>query len=786
MKALDRKLARDLWSLKTQVVSIALVIACGIGGFIASFSTHDSLLRSRESYYDSARFPQVFADLKRAPETLLAKIRAIDGVSAAEARVVRDAQLDLAGVVQPMTARMIGVRFGQPQAMNRLTLTGGRWPSAGARYEAVVNQRFFEARGLALGTSVQVLLNGKRERITVVGTALSPEFIFATRGGALPDDEWFAILWVDAESLAAAFDMQGAFNSVLLRLARGASGEAVIAALDRLLEPYATAGGVGRAEQVSDKIVSQEIEQQRVMGTVLPAVFLLVASFILNVVLHRMVNTQRGEIAALKALGYADGAIARHYLKFTAVVVALGVLFGTGLGYWLGGAMTGLYTRFFHFPAFEYHLAGLTLLAGAAAALLAGCSGALFAIRGVVRLRAAEALRPPAPASFRPLLIERLGYAHLATPGQRMILRNLERQPVRAGLTVAGVAGSIAILLAGTFWNDAIDRFIDVQFGHAQPGDVMLGFVEPVSRSVRFELERLPGVIEVETSRVVGVRLRAGHRSYRTALTGLRPGAHLQRIVDKDLREQPVIPGGVVLTTRLAARLGVVPGDTLEVELLEGRRTHAAVRVGATVRELAGMNVYMELDALNRLAGEGPVAGTAALRVDRRAQDALLARLKEAPRVATVIVKSSLLDTFRSTSARNMLFFTAILTAFAATIAVGVVYNNARIQLAERAWELASLRVIGLTRGEVSVLLLGELALEILAAIPLGFLAGYWLSTLIAVLTHGEAYEIPMVILPTTYLYAGATVMAAGIVSALIVRHRIDHLDLVAVLKTRE
>lgn len=786
MRALDRKLARDLWSQKTQVLSIALVIACGIGGFIASLSTHDSLLWSRDHYYDSARFPHVFASLKRAPDALLPRIRSIPGVSEAQVRIVRDAQLDVAGVSQPMTARMIGMRFERPQTMNRVTLTGGRWPVAGARNEVVVNQRFFEARRLALGQPVRLLLNGKRERFDIVGTGLSPEFIFATRGGALPDDEWFAIFWMDAGTLASAYDMDGAFNSVLVRLSGDASAQEAIRELDGMLEPYGTAGGVGRTEQISHKIITQEIEQQRVMGTVLPSVFLLVATFILNVVLHRMVNTQRGEIAALKALGYGNRSIAVHYLKFTSMVVALGVLIGAGLGYWLGQALTGLYTHYFHFPGFHFGVTPATMAGAAAAALIAGYGGALFAIRGVVRLKAAEALRPPAPATYRPLFVERIGYAHLLTPAQRMILRNLERKPLRAALTVAGISGSIAILLAGTCWNDAIERFIEVQFGRAQAADVILGFAEPVSPGIRFELQRLPGVLEVETSRSIAARLRAGHREYRAALTGLSGSAHLQRIVDMDMRERETSPGGLVLTTRLADRLGVSRGDAIEIEFLEGRRARRIVRVAATARELAGMNAYMELDELNRLAGDSPQVGSAQLRVDRPQQDSLLARLKEAPAVATVIVKSSLLDTFRSTSARNMLFFTGVLTAFAAVIAIGVVYNNARIQLAERAWELASLRVIGMTRAEVSVLLLGELAIEILVAIPFGFVAGYWLSTLIAALTHGEAFEIPMVILPPTYLYAAATVLAAGLASAMIVRNRIDRLDLVAVLKTRE
>jgi putative ABC transport system permease protein len=787
MKSLDRKLLRDLWSLKTQVVSIALVIACGIGGFIATFSTHESLVWSRENYYDTARFPHVFATAKRAPESLVDAIRGIPGVSEVETRIVRDAQLSLEGVVPPMIARLIGVDFARPPAMSRLTLKSGRWPAPGALDEAVVNHRFLEARSLALGDRARVLVNGKLETYRIVGTALSPEYIYATRGGGMPDDQWFGVLWVDGKALAGAFNMEGAFNSVQLRVSRGTSQRAVAEEVDRLLESYGGFDAIGREDQVSHKILSQEINQQRVFGLVLPTIFLLVAAFILNVVLHRQVNAQRGEIAALKALGYDDRAIGWHYLRFASVIVLLGAALGLALGWWLGRALTGLYTDFFHFPRFHFRLEPWIALTAASAALAAAFGGTLAAIRGVVRLRAAEALRPPSPAEFRPLLVERLGYARVFTPSQRMILRNLERKPGRATLTVAGIAGSVAILISGTFWVDSIDYFVDVQFNHALRANVNVGFAEPVADTARLELERLPGVLRAEASRAIPARLVAGHRSYRTAVTGLPDDGTLQRAVDIQRAEAAPPPGGILLTGRLAHRLGVEPGDTIVAELLEGKRVTAQLRVSGTVRELAGMNAYMRLDELNRLAREGPVVSIGSLRVDESSEPALLERLKEIPAAAVVIVNRTLLDTFRETTARNVLFFTSVLTAFAATIAVGVVYNNARIQLAERSWELASLRVVGLTRGEVSVLLLGELALEIVAAIPIGFVAGYWLSALIvAMMQHGEVIEFPLVIRPDTYLYAAAVVAAAGVASALIVRNRIDNLDLVAVLKTRE
>jgi putative ABC transport system permease protein len=784
VKALDRKLLRDLGSLKTQVLSIALVIACGIGGFVGTFSTYESLLWSREHYYDTARFPHVFATAKRAPDTLATRIRALPGVSEVETRIVRDAQLSLPGVAPPMIARLIGYDFAHRPGMSRLHLAAGRWPAAAG--EAVVNQRFVEARHLAPGAVVNVLMNGKFERLTLVGTVLTPEYIYATRGGGMPDDEWFAILWVERKALAAAFNMEGAFNSAQLRLARGASGPRAIAALDALLEPYGGFGAVGREDQASHKILSQEIDQLRIFGTVLPSIFLLVAAFILNVVLHRQVNAQRGEIAALKALGYDDRWIAAHYLKFASVIVVLGIALGAALGAWLGTAMTGLYTDFFHFPEFHYLLPLDLLLAASAAALLAAVAGALAAIRGVVRLKAAEALRPPAPAQFRPLFLERLGYGGALTSAQRMILRNVERKPVRAAVTVAGIAGSLAILISGTFWADAIDYFMDVQFNKVQRADVNVAFAEPVPSTVRYELARLPGVKQAEVTRAIPARLRSAYRSYRTAVTGVVDDARLMRILDPGLRERKPVPGGVLLTERLARRLQVQPGDWIVAELLEGKRVKAPVRVSGTVAEMAGMNAWMRLDELNRLAREGRVVSGAALLVDRAAETPLLERLKELPAAAVVIVNRTLLDTFRAQSARNVLFFTTVLSLFAATIAVGVVYNNARIQLAERAWELASLRVLGFTRREVSLLLLGELALEIALALPLGCVAGYWLSALILSLMEHEVFEFPLVIFPSSYVYDAAVIVAAGVASALVVRHRIDELDLVGVLKTRE
>ena len=786
MKTLDRKLLRDLARMKGQAATIALVVAAGIGAFVGMLSTYDSLQWSRRSYYEGARFADIFTGLKRAPESIAEQIAQLPGVADLETTVVFDVTLDLPEATAPVTGRMIGLTDGKEPRLNRLSLRRGRWTAPGERNEVLVSEGFADARGINPGDSLAAILNGRRERLQVVGVVLSPEYIYASRGGVIPDDKGFGIFWIDRRGLASAFNMEGAFNAVSLRLSPEGRPPEVISALDRLLEPYGGLGAYGREDQGSHRMLNQEINELKVFGTVFPAIFLGVAAFLLNVVLTRQISTQREQIAALKALGYANRTIALHYLKLVLAIVLLGAAFGIGIGAWLGRSMTGMYTRFFHFPHLAHRMQPWIPLLGAGVSFTAAVAAALNAVYRVAALAPAEAMRPPGPARYRRMLLEKLGWAHRLSPQIKMIIRTLERRPFRAALTSFGIASAIAIIIGGTFWRDALDSLISVQFNAAEREDAGLFFVEPLSDRVRYEIKEIPAVLFSEPSRDIPVRLRAGHRAYRTAVAGLPREAKLRRLLDADRNPIPLPPDGLLLTDRLAARLGVRAGDRVEVESLEGQRTKREVLVAGLVNDLIGMSGYMEIGALNRLMGEGDSISSVAVSIDPSQVKAFDARLKEMPKIATVVMKRTSLETFQKEMARNILFFTTIVTAFAAAIAVGVVYNSARIALAERAWELASLRVLGFTRGEVSTFLLGELAVELVLAIPFGLGLGTLLAEgLIRMIGH-ETFSIPLVIAPRTYAYAALSILIAGAVSALIVRHRIDRLDLVSVLKTRE
>ncbi|MBL0943372.1 MAG: ABC transporter permease [Hydrogenophaga sp.] len=789
MRALNLKLWRDLWNLRSQVLTIALVVAIGVGGFVGLFSVHASLLQARDDFYRSHRLADVFVSLKRAPTALAARVAAIDGVAEVQTGLAFDAQIDLGDPGAPVTGRFVALDLVRAplgtQALNATRLREGRWPEAGPALEAVVSESFARARGLRPGARVHAVLNGRLLAVQVVGLAISPEYVFAGSGGA-PDERSFGIWWVDARRLAELLDLRGAFNQAVLRLEPGASEPAVVAALDRLLEPYGSLGAVLRRDQLSARVVDDELDQLRVMGTVLPAIFLAVAMFILNGVLARQVATQRAQIASLKALGYGDGAIAAHYVGMALLVAGLGVVAGLALSGLIGRAMLGLYEPVFRFDALAYRtsapLVGVAVAVAAAAAAL----GAWTAIRAVVRLRPAQAMQPPAPPAYRRTLAERLAPGARVRARALMVLRDVENRPWRSAFTVAGVAMAMALQIAGAFWLDAIAHIEDVQFRQVQPGNVVLHFQPHAAPAVAAELRRLPGVLMAEAYRSEPVRVLRGARSREVALTGLPPHAPLLPVVDA--RRGPVaLPDeGIVLSQLLARDIGAQAGDRVTVAFRVGHREQVELPVVAVVHTLMGQQAWMSLPALHRATRDGAGLSDAALLVDDSALPAFWAAIKATPGVAAVFDKRSVQRAFDERTSYNMGAFSAILTLFAVAMAVGITYNAARIALSERAWDLASLRVLGMTRGEVSVLLLGQLAFELLLALPLGLLAGRGLAALLMRLMSSDNIEFPVVIAPATYAWAAIIVLAAGAASALLVRRRVDRFDLVAVLKVRE
>lgn len=787
MRALRRKLLRDLWHLRGQVTAIGLVVACGVATVVTTRSAYDSLVVSRDAYYGQYRFADVFASLKRAPEWLAAEIERIPGVAAVRTRLVFDVTLDVPGLAEPATGRLVSIPERRQPILNDLHLRSGRWIEAGRRDEVLVSEAFAEANGLREGDSIGAVLNGRWQSLRIVGVALTPEYVYEIRGTDLfPDNRRFGLLWMGRDAMGPAFEMEGAMNDVVLALAPGASEALVIERVDRLLDRWGGLGAFGRSDQISNRFLSDEIAQNRISGTVVPAIFLGVAAFLLNVVLRRLVSTQRDQIAVLKAFGYSNASVALHYLELAFVAVAGGALLGSLLGVWWGRAIHDLYRDFYRFAVWSFEAGPGIFALGAGVAALAALVGALGAVRAAVALPPAEAMRPEAPARFRSGALERLGLRHLMTPAARMVVRNLSRRPGRAALSTFGMALAVGLLVVGRFFMDSVQELADVQFRVVQRDDATVAFHEPLSSRARFELPQLPGVIRAEPWRAVSVRLRHEHRSKRTVLMGIPGDGELRRLVDEELGRVPLPPDGVILTRRLGEILGARAGERVGVEILEGAREKREVRVAGFVDELIGLSAYMDEHALARLLREGGSVSGAWLRVDAQLEPRLHAELKRTPAVASVMLKGVLLQSFEDTIARSLGVFNTVLVLFACIIAFAVVYNAARIALSERARELSSLRVLGFTQAEVMRMLLGEQALLTLFAIPLGLAIGYMVSAWIVGAYQWELFRLPFAVTARTCAFAILVILGASLGSGLVVGRRLARLDLVAVLKTRE
>jgi putative ABC transport system permease protein len=788
MTALDRKLVRGLWHLRGQAIAVALVIAAGVAVLVMSLSTLEALRDTTATYYERYRFAHVFAAAVRAPERVAARVGALDGVQAVQSRIVRHASLDIEGFAEPVIGRLTSLpEHGQPE-LNQLVLRSGRWLERNAHEQVILSEPFAEAHGLAPGDRLRAVLNGRRRDLTVVGTALSPEFIYALGPGALmPDDRRFGVLWMGREALEAAYDLDGAFNDLSVTLLRGVAPELVIAQIDALLEPYGGASAYSRADQLSNWFVMNEIDQLATMSKILPTIFLAVAAFLTYMVLARLIAVERSEIGLLKAFGYGNVEIAWHYLKLVMAITAVGIALGFVLGGVFGLHNTRLYAELFRFPLLIYRPSPTAFLVGALVTLAATVGGALFAVRRATALPPAEAMRPSAPAVYRRGGATARRVLDRFDQPTRIALRQIGRFPLRSALTTAGVALAVGLLVMALQWTDSIDRVSQVYFYDGQRQNMVLGFSElQASRAVN-DVTRLPGVLAVEPMRIVGADFSVGTRRHRGSITGLPRDTRLQPIHDDASNEDLAVPaGGLMLATHLAAKLGVAPGDRVWVDVLEGRRPAGFLPIAGVFETTIAMPAYMDLDALNRLLLVRPSVEYVNLLVDRAAEPELFARLKELPAISAIMLKRAAIESFHETVAEHLLVYIGIFSLFAGLLGFGVAYNSARIALSERGRELATLRVLGFTRAEISYILLGELALLVLIALPLGCLIGRALTILIGRLLDTELFRLPLVIEPSTYGFATVFAIAATALSAFLVRQRIDRLDLIGVLKTRE
>lgn len=783
---LDLKLIRDLWRIKGQALAIILVHACGISLLVMSLGMIASLSETMDAYYDRYRFTNVFASATRVPVSVLSRIEGLDGVAGVDGRINGTGLVDLPDIDAPVTARFVSLDPGAELRLNDIHLVRGRMPEPLDPDEILLLEAFANAHGLGPGDRLAVTVYGTKRTFTIAGVALSPEFIYAVAPGAITtDDDRFAVIWAARHTLEAAFDLGGAFNEAVVRLSRGASEDDVIAAIDTLLAPYGGRGAYGRDDQVSHRFLSEELRQLDTMTFVMTPIFLGVTVFLLNVVIGRMVQTERDQIGLMKAFGYSDGEIGAHYAKFALVLALGGAVVGWLGGLYLGGLITEIYRQYYHFPFLIFVTDFRTALYAVGFSLLGAGVGAWGAVRRAVALEPALAMRPPTPERYGQLFGLQIVVELLDRP-TRMIFRQMLRRPVRSATLTLGISAAMALSVMMEFNSASVRHILGTSFDIVDRSDITVMFREPLDERAALDLRKLPGVERVEGFRSVSVSFVRGRKEHLGAITGVVPMPALNRIVDRDGGSVEVPAQGLLLSRQLANMLGVAPGDRIEVRVREGRQPVLEVVISGLIDAMLGTPAYMAIDDLNRrLLEPGRLSG-AYLTVAPEAMADLKRRMKEIPQLASVTVRSDVERNFEELLESGPGTFRVIMTLFAALIAVGVVYNGARITFSERRHDIASLRVLGFTQGEVAYVIVGELMLLAVLALPIGSVLGTLLWSYICAALSTELYQVPMVSNPAGYGVAGFTVLAATAVSALMIRRDLLRLDMVAALKAQD
>ncbi|MGF1542721.1 MAG: ABC transporter permease [Pleurocapsa sp.] len=788
MDILDRKIIRELWQQRGQVIALGLVLVCGIASFLMALSAYSSVKLTQSIYYDNYHFAHVFASVKRAPISLADQIEAIAGVARVETRIVKEVTLDVPQLNEPATGRLISLPENRPQLLNRLHLRRGRYLEPTRSNEILISEAFAEANQLQLEQEIGAVINGKWQKLRIVGIVLSPEYVYEVRGGSdvYPDNKRFGVIWMGQEALAHAFDLDSAFNDVTLTLNPNTQELEVIDHLDRLLENYGGLGAYSRKDQVSHRIFTQKIDDLKNLATFLPTIFLGIAAFLINVILSRLVATQREQIGVLKAFGYSNLTLGFHYLKFILAIVSGGVAIGSMLGFWLGKQMTLTYTQFFRLPIVQYRLEIGLVTVAVLLSLIASTLGGLKPVVLAISLPPATAMRPEPPAQFKPTIMEQFGLERFFSPVIRILVRNLERKFSQALFSIVGIALAIAILVAGNYISDAMNYIAEVQFNNVQREDVAIIFNEAIPGRAIYEVNDLPGVLQSEPFRTVPVRLRYQQNSYRLNLTGILPNGELRRLVDRHLNLLQLPNNGLVLSIKLAEILQVNPGKTVTVEVLEGKRLIREIPVVGLVDELLGLSAYINLDALNRMLEEDLTISGTYLSVDDRSINQLFTHLKTIPAIGGVSNRQTSLKSFQEFIAQNLEFFTKVLVIFACIITFSIIYNSARISLAERKRELASLKILGFSHHEIAFILLGEQLILVLIAIPIGFILGYFLAFLMSLAYNSEIFRLPLIVERHTYFVAFLIVIITAFSSSLIIYQKLKHLDLIEVFKNSQ
>ncbi|HEV3004382.1 MAG TPA: ABC transporter permease [Pirellulales bacterium] len=790
MKALDRKLVRELRTSGGLLLAITSIMAVGVACYVALGFAYRNLAIAKRNYYAECRMPDFAIEVKKAPLAELAPLARLPGVVEIRPRVQFLATVDLQRVPEPLNGIVLSLPDRREPVLSDIVLRRGGYFSDTRDNEVIVNEAFARRHGLHPGHWVHLLLNDRRQELFIVGTAVSSEFTYLVGPGSItPDPEHLGVFYLKQSFAENVFDFAGATNQVLGRLAAGVPPDEVLRRAELLLAPYGVFTTIPLRDQPSNRFLSNEIQGLEAFGVINPVIFLSVAALVLNVLMTRLAEQQRVVVGTLKALGYLDRQVFAHFLKFGLCIGLLSGVIGIGLGYWISGAMNGLYRKFFEFPSLETHFYPETAVKGLVVSLACSLVGSVHGARAVLKLSPAEAMRPKPPSRGGAIWLERFGgFWRRLSFGWRMTLRNVFRHRFRSAAGAFAAAMGAALMTNALMLVAATQYMIEFQFQRIQRSDVDLGFKQEHGRDALDETLRLPGVDHAEPVLDVACTFVNGPHTRKSGITGLLPGARLTTPRDAAGRRLRIADTGLTLTRKLAQILHVERGQTIEVRPVKGLREPRTATVVEIADSFMGLAAYADIDFLSRLIGEEQATTGVQLAVAStpQARQGLYRELKRLPALQSVTARADAIANVMETLVKNQRVFIGLLVMFAGVIFFGSVLNSSLVGLAERQREVATLRVLGYTEWQVGGLFLRESLLVNSLGTLLGLPLGYLLNVGITIAYDTDMFRIPVV--DPTWICVWTAIIGTvfALLAQAVVQSAIRAMDWLEALQTKE
>lgn len=800
MAVLNRKLVRDTLASAGTLATVIVIMAVGTGIFVGMRSAQRILAASQADYYRAYRFADFWIDVKKAPLTAVEPIRRMPGVADVNARVVFDVIVDVPDEVQPISGRLISAPpRGFDQTINGIVLVRGSGFSDDREEEAIISEAFAREHHLQPGDRVSLILNAKLESFIIVGTAISPEYVYMVRGVGdfIPDPRHFGILYIKEDYARRVLDFQDACNQVVGRFVADAppDGQAgnedpsafLLQRMERQLDPYGLIAAIPRERQASNRFLSDEIRSLGVTAYIMPTIFLFVAALVLNVVMSRLAERQRTIIGTLKALGYSDRQVLAHFMGFGLLTGLLGGAAGSTLGVLLARGMIEIYKEFFQFPRFEFHVYFDLIAIAMTMSLAFALAGTIKGVRRVLELHPAEAMRPRPPERGGAVFLERFPRLWRAMGFRTHIaLRGMARNPGRTLTGMIASTLSVAIILIALGLSESVRFLLDFQFERVLHSDVDIGMQEERSIRAVYEARRLPGVDRAEPVLAVTCDIRRGRESRRLSISGLSAEHRLTTPVAADLQPIEIPEQGLVLTRKLAEIFNARVGDSLELTPVRGRRETRTARVGAVVEGLVGLECYADIRYLSRIMGETLAVNGVQMAVNPADMPALFRTIKRLPNAQGLSIRANTRDNIRNTFVRTMSFSITSIIIFAGTIAFGSVLNASLIEIGDRMRDISTFRVLGYKPGQVASIFFRQNMVIITVGLIAGLPLGYFLSLLIAHAYNTELFRMYVAISWRSVVATTALSLTFVLVAQWVVYRQVSKLDWLEGVKVKE